>query len=388
MNLIDIILIILFLVLVIVVAAAFWPRASPLFIGGGAGAVSSTTNSTMALLDYYVDDFGHQPVVSYLEKFYDYKPTAIRRLKPRGATDEEYLRALVSDIIKREKIGDEVDFIGRSGLRYSVLAPDAIRRILDQAARLKIAPREREFRALRSHFREMISGAGSDLTGSNGELDLFLKYNRLFKFCDHDAVLRRPPTRLTPSQFTIDVVGLLPRLRGFIETISKLCPSRSSRSASRTPLSREEKIRLITRYLDDLMIADRSSVYELEQLIGSRIARDLQNKRDRDERQRAEGELAQERERNRQREIERQRERDQERIKDSDRQLKDEFYKKIQEDPELVGVAEAVGMTLDELFEQYKSEKAMSGGGESAGGPSADEILQRLKTKLREELNS
>jgi hypothetical protein len=350
---------------------------------------------------------------------------------------EEDLRDLIESICREHKISTVVEFIDKSGLSYMTFLPNNKKILLLESLKessTSPADRDRVTDLLKQYLREenVSTSDASTLTGD------ILKYYRLYKF--RDSVAKETNVKIKKrikgdplSVFELDLLGMMPRIQRVAHDYA-LEKNQSKGS--------QESLEKIRKYLEELDFLDRYSVYlphiltldELESKLHQAAERRESHARNREvharqreiaarEREiaarRREVEAQQRRERHisesdlerearmreaeahqremeaRQRELEaRHREKETETDRQHEEDLERAFYERLREDPELEDVAAALGMSLHDLFEQYKQEAAITSPSGSAetivqvggSGPMYSNINQRAVEALKQKL--
>jgi len=411
-------LFILLLIVIIVIASILYFQYSD-HKYEGRGEFMRLDDEIIGLLKPYLESLqklsGVKNLMTYLGNYYT-KPVKKMEFTVNG------LKELISEIIYEHDIRDMYEFIEKSNISYSCLLPDAKKSIvLDAYKYFKPGPADVNTveKCLSDFVRE--EGISSLYVDFSKEVKKFLEFNRLYKFKDVVAdwtlsKIKKEIKSHPEKVFEVDLLAMLPKLK----LLSKSFKPRDEN---------KESLDKIKEYLTELKIYGNFSGIQtlrdlerrlysliLSQIDKNIILRNIDNReleirrREEDAREREREREAKRREeevKNReQREKEQEKEREKEHEKDredrekereeiikerqekindmEEAEMQEAFYRKIQEDPELENVAKAMGMTLNDLYEQYKAEKDMSllGSGETNNIIIDDNIIQKIKQKL------
>jgi hypothetical protein len=430
----TIVFILLLILIIIVALICCMPSFRDVYLsssrkvaGGSSLPTHGLTDRVMETLSPYLDSLqkskpsGAQNLAIYLGHYYG-MPIKKIPAKSTKEDDETRLREIISDIIYEYKISDEYDFIDKSNITYASFSPD--RQLLLASEIYK--PSSRDADKIAEILRELILGYNSkvrDKVKIEKEVRRFLQFNKLCKLRDSAVGMSlaklKKEIRTNPSKvFEIDYIALLPKLKRLAQTFE-------------APKDNREVIESIKRYLEVLNPVTLLNVYEVRTLadledqlrqaalrkssltssttspsvgyLGDILAnqekRDRERARDRElEQERARYLKMQEDVRKKEQELKQREKQDYEKEKEyeneKEQDLEVEFYKKIQEDPELEGVAEALGMSLHDLYEEYKLERAGNVGAAESDMSDKDdniiidpEIITKLKIKLEKKLS-
>lgn len=321
----------------------------------------------------YTKEVGDKHLIAHLAKHYD--------ISAHGK-----LHNILEKITDTHSFNDALDFIEQSHITYAAFLPEAkVAFVCNPDAEYSlhdvIKVKTEMDKLLRTHGIRL---SESKLTEHAKD---FLKYNRMFKL--KNSIAEKPVSAIkklnTKKVYEVDIVGLMPKMEYHA---SMLCEKHDERTL--------EKIK---EYLRGIGIAS-SGIYSLEDLAD--VLRRVKNtkntylaeleeelsRRHRHEREK-EYERAEKRRREQHEALEERRRREQEAHAARMRELRAEFDRRVQADPELVNVATAMGMTLDQLFQQFLQEKSIHGGydldDEYAETTFDEEVYEKFRNKILEE---
>jgi hypothetical protein len=243
---------------------------------------------------------------------------------PNKKKDENYLKKLISKIVYDNKINSVNEFISKSNINYGCF--------LNEPKKCFIYEIYKYYKPSDEDIKKIAS------LSSITNIEEFLKYNKFYKlkstYVNKPVSKIRTEARKNPEKvFEIDYISLMPKFE--VQDIEK-----------------------VNNYLINLKILD-NKIHEVNNL--ENRLRSL------------EAETRQKEARERSAIIE----------QNKEAELEEEFYRRLQEDPELEETAKSLGMSLHDLFEQYKLEKDIIGSGES---DPMEKIRQYLELKLADNI--
>jgi hypothetical protein len=390
---------------------------TPKNVKGGMSS-SDLAPQVMDLWRDYTNELGEKDISQYLENYYSLPKNEIKDLKSRASGAKNYLELLISKIADENDIDDPLEFLEKSDITYGSFLPEAKRqfaygvRPAKEVSTKDLSKIKLELDKFLRRLDARLSESQLDTQGRD-----FLKFNKLVKLRDslakQTAAKIKKEIKLSPARaYEADLVGMLPRLKHFAQVVSEHYKSGKTLDQVKKYL---EDLGILKRYSISLSDAwtladlaeklraarENSKLVGLDSLLEEELRRQRRNKelydnadrlererRERSERERLERER---REREEQQRRGQRREREEKEADDRERQMEVAFYEKLKQDPELENVAAAMGMTIHDLFEQYKVEQGMAGGDDDLGDGRPvvinEEILQKIKKKLKEELD-
>jgi hypothetical protein len=410
---------VLLLVLILILAMLWMCSDSTMSKTGtyeGGEDISHTflVNDIMGKLNIYIDALekskpsGVRNLMVYLGGLYE-KPVS----KFKDVAD---LRELLKQIVSEHNFSSANDFITKSHISYLWFLPDN-KKLLLLEGQQQYSADSRDKREIESLFKEISTELGAGLSTHEiaVETEKFVKLNKIHKFrdnvCNYATTKLKKMIKSDPTKvFEVDTLGIMSRIKEYLSD----WPKTKSVDVDTYALA---NLKRIYDYLDRLKIINYDPFYpgsritlnDLEhrlQTAASRIATnreretlererlETERERTRLERERLERERL-ERERLERERLEREHSRpapivpdarqvyESQAADDREAQLQEEFYRRIQADPELENVAAAMGMSLHDLYEQYKQEKAVSGSSDDDENDDIDmSIVQKIKQDL------
>jgi hypothetical protein len=391
-----IIILVFILITVIAILIGQFTYLGVLSIRGAGESNSKLATEIIEMFQSYIDETGIRNITEHLEKFYYTGKVPQIRKKIAEKSPSKYLEALIGDIIYENNIDNSCEFIEVSHINYSTFLKKELVEILNHYYNVSASSLD---------VAKLKKLSESDSTDAKE----FLRNHRLYKFTK-DAIkmpikkLKAEIAKNPDDYLEIDIIGLLPMV--------KLYESNGTSKSSTSDIS---ELKEIKKYLEDYGLLKRAaSVWtwrDLATLLRQRgLSSDYEREREREKlreknrqlhdenvreseknrRLREENERERERAKNAQRvQIARQeprREQEREAAERRERELEVAFYEKVRADPELERVAAAMGMSLHDLFEQYKAEQAIGGADENNVEINMT-ILQKIKDKLKARIN-
>lgn len=404
----QILLIVLLLLLVLILVAITIGFKHPdentisaAYEGGEDVSTTFLVNDIMNKFAPYLDSLekskGTLNIITYLCDLYEKPKTLSSGRKHPDAAD---LRELLKQIVSTHNFSSANDFITKSHISYLWFLPDNKKLLLLKGQHQYVAD-SRDKREIETAFKEISNeiGAGLSAYEITAEIDKFVKLNKVYKFrdnvCNYAVAKLKKLIKTDPTKvFETDSLGVLSRIKEYLSDWPKTKTDTSNLSVANLKRIYDylDRLKIIT--YDPYYVGAKLTLSDLEHRLQSAVNRMLEvqikDHYDR-ERQTRQEQARQDRERQeqarqeqaRQEQARQDRERqDREKEKESEdreAELQEEFYRRIQADPELEQVAAAMNMSLHDLYEQYKLEKAATGGDETGIDMS---IVQRIKQRL------
>lgn len=421
----QILLIVLLLLLVLILVAitigfkhSDENTISAAYEGGEDVSTTFLVNDIMNKFAPYLDSLekskGTLNIITYLCDLYEKPKTLSSGRKHPDAAD---LRELLKQIVSTHNFSSANDFITKSHISYLWFLPDNKKLLLLEGQHQYVAD-SRDKREIETAFKEISNeiGAGLSAYEITAEIDKFVKLNKVYKFrdnvCNYAVAKLKKLIKTDPTKvFETDSLGVLSRIKEYLSDWPKTKTDTSNLSVANLKRIYDylDRLKIIT--YDPYYVGAKLTLSDLEHRLQTAVNRlvDTQirdynreareretreretrerevrerERREQENRERQERETRERRERENQERERHEHEKEKEKEPD-EAELQEEFYRRIQADPELEQVAAAMNMSLHDLYEQYKLEKAASVAGGS--GDKSDDIdeqaLQKLKHRL------